>query len=152
MKKINACIAVIVLTISTMVGQSSKIDKLFAEYESKEGVTIVNVPGALANAFACKDDKNNDISLEFVKIITIENNSLYPGLNFYTEIVPTLNMDEYRKIIQVTEAGQEVVIMYKSLKKKKLNEFLLITGGEDNTLIHIVGNFGVGDLKDFTNM
>ena len=75
-----------------LVAQNSAVDKLFKKYSGKEGVTTVSISPELfqmVNAMGIEEIEDAEIPFDkiaSVKILTIEDDSLYQGVNFYTEI------------------------------------------------------------------
>ena len=92
---------------------------------------------------------NEDIPLDkvaSVKILTIEDEEMNKGVNFYKEIKGDLNTDGLVEVMTVQD-GNETVRMWMSADEKKVAEFLLIVGGDENVLIHITGSFAMEDLE-----
>ena len=85
-----------------------------------------------------------------VKILTIEDDEGYEGVNFYEEIKTELNVDDFEEVMTVNDGG-EVVRMWMKVDQKTVSEFLLIVGGDDNVLIYITGNFNLKDIEDLAH-
>jgi hypothetical protein len=82
-----------------------------------------------------------------VKILTIEDEEKWPGVNFYTEIEKDLDTSDFAEVMTVNDGG-EVVRMWMKVDKGDMSEFLLIVGGDDNVLIYITGSFNMNDLEE----
>jgi hypothetical protein len=139
-----------------LLAQNSAVDKLFNKYSGKEGVTTVSISPELfqvVKAMEIEDIDNADIPFDkiaSVKILTIEDDSLYEGVNFYTEIEKDLDTSDFAEVMTVNDGG-EVVRMWMKVDAKKMNEFLLIVGGDENVLIYITGSFDMDDLEDLAD-
>ena len=136
-----------------MMAQNSAVDKLFAKYQGKKGVTTVNVSPELfqmINAMGIEEIEEQDFPMDkvaSVKILTIEDDEGYEDVNFYNEIKQDLKVDDFAEVMTVDDGG-EVVRMWMKVEKNTVSEFLLIVGGDDNVLIYITGNFDMNDLEE----
>ena len=81
-----------------------------------------------------------------MKILTIEDDDAFEGVNFYKEIETELNTDDFAEVMTVDDGG-ETVRMWMKAENAVVSEFLLIVGGDDNVLIYITGNFNLNDLE-----
>lgn len=135
-----------------LVAQNSAIDKLFNKYRGKEGVTTVQISPELfqvIRAMEIKDIQDHDIPVDkiaSVKILTIEDEEMYQGINFYDEVKNELDVSDFAEVMTVDDGG-ETVRMWMKAERGSVLEFLLIVGGDDNVLIHITGNFTMKDLE-----
>jgi len=152
MKRVIFLLAVIALP-AMMIAQNSAIDNLFNKYKGKDGVTTVMIGPELfqvMNAMDIEDVEDSDIPFDkvsSVKILTIEDEEGYEGVNFYDEIKGDLKTDDFAEVMTVDDGG-EVVRMWMKAENEKVLEFLLIVGGDDNVLIYITGNFNMNDLEE----
>ena len=146
---------VIILTVAfpaLMMAQNSAVEKLFNKYKGKEGVTTVQISPELfqmVKAMEIEEVEEHDIPLEkitSVKILTIEDETGYEGVNFYDEIKNDLNVNDFKEVMTVDDGG-ETVRMWMKVNDSTLSEFLLIVGGDDNVLIYITGDFNMKDLE-----
>jgi hypothetical protein len=135
-----------------LMAQNSAVDKLFAKYKGKEGVTTVQISPELfqiVHAMEIENVEEHDIPLDKisgVKILTIEDEGLWKGVNFYEEIKNDLDVSDFAELMTVDDGG-ETVRMWLKADKEQVSEFLLIVGGDDNVLIYITGNFSMNDLE-----
>jgi hypothetical protein len=148
-------IALIIIAIALpafVAAQNSAVDKLFNKYKGKEGVTTVLISPELfqiINALEVEEVEDADIPFDkvsSVKILTIEEEEAYEGVNFYEEIRNDLKLDDYAEVMTVNDGG-ETVRMWIKADEAVVSEFLLIVGGGDNVLIYITGNFNLNDLE-----
>jgi Domain of unknown function (DUF4252) len=136
-----------------MMAQNSAVDKLFAKYQGKQGVTTVSVSPELfqmINAMGIEEIEEQDFPLEkvaSVKILTIEDDEGWEGVNFYKEIEKDLDVSEFAEVLTVNDGG-EMVRMWMKADREVVSEFLLIVGGDDNVLIYITGDFNMKELEE----
>jgi hypothetical protein len=136
-----------------IMAQNSAVDKLFAKYQGKKGVTTVNISPELfqmVNAMGIEELEEQDFPMDkiaSVKILTIEDEEGYENVNFYDEIKKDLNVDDFAEVLTVNDGG-EVVRMWMKADKDVVSEFLLIVGGDDNVLIYITGDFNMKELEE----
>jgi len=139
-----------------LLAQNSAVDKLFEKYSGKDGVTTVSISPELfqvVKAMEIEDIDNADIPFDkiaSVKILTIEDEDQWEGVNFYTEIEKDLDTSDFAEVMTVNDGG-EVVRMWMKVDEKKMSEFLLIVGGDDNVLIYITGSFNMDDLEELAD-
>lgn len=135
-----------------LMAQNSAVDKLFNKYKGKDGVTTVQIsPELFQIVKAMEIDEIDEHDIPFdkiasVKILTIEDEEEWDGVNFYKEIQKDLDVSDFAEVLTVDDGG-ETVRMWMKADKAKVSEFLLIVGGDDNVLIYITGNFNLNDLE-----
>ena len=135
-----------------LLAQNSAVDDLFSKYKGKEGVTTVQISPELfqiVKAMEIEEIDEHDIPFDkiaSVKILTIEDEEGFEGVNFYTEIKKDLDVDDFAEVLTVDDGG-ETVRMWMKADNSVVSEFLLIVGGDDNVLIYITGNFNMNDLE-----
>jgi len=135
-----------------MMAQNSAVDKLFAKYKGKKGVTTVNISPELfqmVNAMGIEELEDQDLPLDkiaSVKILTIEDEEGWEDVNFYNEIKKDLDVSDFAEVLTVDDGG-EVVRIWMKADKAVISEFLLIVGGDDNVLIYITGDFNMKDME-----
>jgi len=156
MKRVALLILAVIFPAFIMA-QNSAVDKLFAKYQGKKGITTVSISPELfkmVNALGIEEIEEQDFPLDkvaSVKILTIEDEDGYEGVNFYEEIKKDLNVDDFEEVMTVNDGG-EVVRMWMKVDNKAVSEFLLIVGGDDNVLIYVTGNFNMNDLEELADM
>jgi hypothetical protein len=135
-----------------LMAQNSAVDKLFAKYKGKEGVTTVDVSPELfqmINAMGIEEIEEQEFPMDkisSVKILTIEDEDGWENVNFYEEIKNDLDVSHFAEVLTVDDGG-EVVRMWMKADKAVISEFLLIVGGDDNVLIYITGDFNMKDME-----
>lgn len=151
MKKVLLIILAIALP-AFLMAQNRAVDKLFEKYKGKEGVTTVQISPELfqiVQAMEIEEVEEHDIPFDkiaSIKILTIEDEDGWEGVNFYKEIENDLNVDDFAEVMTVDDGG-ETVRMWMKADNSTVSEFLLIVGGDDNVLIYITGNFNMKDLE-----
>ncbi len=149
-------VALLILTVALpafIMAQNSAVDKLFKKYKGEDGVTVVQISPELfqmMNAMGIEEFDNNEIPFDKVasiKILTIEDEEAFEGVDFYDEIRDELDVENYAEVMTVKD-GSETVRMWMKVDKAEVTEFLLIVGGDDNVLIYITGNFNMKDLEE----
>ena len=139
-----------------MFAQNKAVDKLFEKYKGREGITTVSISPELfqmVNAMGIEEIEEQEFPLDkiaSVKILTIEEEEGYEGVNFYEEIKNELDVSDFAEVMTVNDGG-EVVRMWMKVDQKSVSEFLLIVGGDDNVLIYITGNFDMKDLESLSH-
>ena len=139
-----------------MFAQNKAVDKLFEKYKGREGITTVSISPELfqmVNAMGIEEIEEQDFPLDkiaSIKILTIEEDEGYEGVNFYEEIKNELDVSDFAEVMTVNDGG-EVVRMWMKVDQKSVSEFLLIVGGDDNVLIYITGNFDMKDLESLSH-
>lgn len=156
MKRVALLILAVIFP-AFMMAQNSAVDKLFAKYQGKKGITTVSISPELfkmVNAMGIEEIEDQDFPIDkiaSVKILTIEDEAGYEDVNFYEEIKKDLNVDDFQEVMTVNDGG-EVVRMWMKVDKSTVSEFLLIVGGDDNVLIYVTGNFNMNDLEELADM
>lgn len=151
MKKVLTAIIALAVPVLLMA-QNSAVDKLFEKYSGKEGVTTVRISPEvfqMVKAMEIEDIETQEFPFDkiaSVKILTIEEDELWEGVNFYEEIKNDLDVDDFAEVMTVQDGG-ETVRMWMKVDQSKMSEFLLIVGGDDNVMIYITGNFNMNDLE-----
>ena len=136
-----------------IIAQNSAVDKLFNKYSGQEGVTTVSISPELfqiVKALEIEEVEDADIPFDkiaSVKILTIEDEEQWEGVNFYTEIAKDLDVSNFEEVMTVNDGG-EMVRIWMKVEKNEVSEFLLIVGGDDNVLVYITGNFNMNDLDE----
>lgn len=152
MKRI-AILIIVVAFPALLVAQNSAVDKLFNKYSGKDGVTTVSINPELFQIVKAMDIKEvEDADIPFdkiasVKILTIEDEEKWEGVNFYDEISKDLDVSNFEEVMTVNDGG-EIVRIWMKVEKNEVSEFLLIVGGDDNVLIYITGSFNMSDLEE----
>ena len=152
MKRIIFLVLAVAIPV-LMVAQNSAVEKLFDKYSGKEGVTTVSISPELFQIVKAMDiNEIDDADIPFekissVKVLTIEDEEQWEGVNFYTEISKDLDVSKLQEVLTVNDGG-EMVRIWMKVEKDEMSEFLLIVGGDDNVLVYITGNFNMNDMEE----
>ena len=151
MKRVIFLLAVILIP-GYICAQNTTIDNLFDKYQGKDGVTTVMIGPELFQVIKSMDIEEiegHDFpvdKLSSVKILTIEDEEKWEGVDFYKEIEDDLDVSNYAEVMTVNDGG-ETVKMWMKNEGSQIREFLLIVSGDDNVLIYITGNFSLSDVE-----
>ncbi len=155
MRKIAFLLPLLVLPI-LLNAQKSPIDKLFKKYYGKEGFTTVLVNEEMFEVIAKMEKSEGEIKgtlgkIERVRVIAQEDESAQiEGVNFMEEL-KGVEFEDYKELVVVREADQEVLVLAKEANGK-LAELLVLVGGEENVLVSIEGKFTMEDLEALSEL
>lgn len=130
--------------------QGSQVDKLFEKYSGREGYTSVYISSYMFSLFADMETGDKEIEnvlgkLTGIRILASEEASL-PGVNFYTEIMKELPVNEYKELMVVKEKGQDFKFLIRE-NDGVISELLMVAGGDsNNALISIQGNIDLNTI------
>ncbi len=149
MKKIALFIPILFLPL-LMTAQQTPIDKLFEKYNGKEGFTTVLVTQDMFKVISEMEEEKGEIEgtlgkVERVRVIAQEDEADIEGVNFMDEL-KGVEFDDYKELVVVKEANQEVLVLAKE-EDGKIRELLVLVGGEDNVLVSVEGRFTMDDLE-----
>ena len=145
-------IIVLTVTATFIYGQKS-IDALFDKYAGKDGFVTITINGNLLKLAHCLDDDDDDNSLPSniteLRILVQDDDNMEVD-NFYDIVINGIDIDNYEEFMRVKESDQDLRMLVRT-EGKKIKEFLLIGGGEDNLLIQIKGEMTYDEAKRFSN-
>jgi hypothetical protein len=137
-------ISTLILAFSlTLIAQPAGFDRLYYQYKGEEGVVALKIPGfvlKLAGSFADLDREEKALlrSLRSVTVLTIEESHLYPDVNFTEEINLSRLNNDYKLLMEVHNADEDVIIAARE-KNGKLRDLIVVVGGDENVLVHVRG-------------
>ena len=150
--KIKIIIVCMMFIPRIVFSQQSPVDKLFDKYSGKDGFTTVYITQYMFEMFRNVETNDKDFDnlvkgLKSIRILSVEDKKAIPAnTNFFKEIMKDLPVDQYKELMVVKEKDQEVKFLIKE-NQGKIVEFLLVSGGKDNTLICIQGNIDMKSLS-----
>jgi len=149
MKKIAFFIPVLLMPL-LLTAQNKPIDKLFKKYYGKEGFTTVLVSEDMFEVISNMEKEKGEFEgtlgkIKRIRVIAQEDEADVEGVNFMEEL-KGLEFDEYKELVVVKEADQEVMVLAKE-EDGKIRELLVLVGGKDNVLVSVEGNFTMDDLE-----
>jgi hypothetical protein len=127
-------------------GQKS-IDNLFQKYSGKDGFTSVTLSGNLLKLVSDQDDDLPSGIME-MRILTQEDKSIDAG-NFYDIVMNDINRKEYEEFMSVKDSDHDLKILVRA-QGDRIQEFLLVGGGDDNVLIQVKGDMNLSDVNKFS--
>ena len=137
-----------------VVAQQSAVDKLFEKYGGKDGYTTVSINKGMFDMLNEMDPEDEDLKalaqIEYVRVLAVEDEEMIKGVNFYDEIMKSLNVEEYEELMTVKQSDQDVKILVKQTGSI-IQELLIVVGGEDNALVYIKGNIQLKDLSGLSH-
>jgi hypothetical protein len=140
------------------MAQSNPTDYLFDKYAGREGVESVNVPHLLiwfARWFV--DDEDQDAKeilsqVNSVHVLNIEDKELNNRTDFYTELRASGALDQlkekYDLLLETNDHGDRVHIFARMDKMNYIRELIIIVGGQENTLVSIIGRMDIKKIAD----
>jgi hypothetical protein len=139
----------------TIIAQN-EVDELFEKYAGKDGFTSVNISGKLLG-FAAQFEQEDQASRELleqltgIKILSVDDAALNESLDFFEEL-DRQNFfkkikDDYEMVMDIKESNQVVKFYIKENKGGKIEDLLMIVGGDNNAIISIRGNFDMENLS-----
>ena len=149
----------ILFTGSTLSAQTLASEMLYQKYRGEEGVVSIWLPGIAMKLAASVADLDHEEaaflrSIRSMRVLTIEDNELFPGVNFVREANIHSGRNGYEVLVQVTSDGEDVLILGRE-KQGKLKDMLILVGGEDNVMVHIRGRMHadmIGSLAEIAGV
>ena len=153
MKKFSLITMALIMPLF-IFAQHSAVDKLFEKYGGKDGFTTVSINKGMFEMLNDMDPEDEDLKvlaqIEYVRVLAVEDEEKITGLNFYDEIMKSLNVEEYEELMTVKQSDQDVKILVKQTGSI-IQELLIVVGGEDNALVYIKGNIQLKDLSSLSD-
>lgn len=152
--------SIAVLFASTnLSSQTLATEILYQKYKGEEGVVSIWLPGIAMKFAASVADLEYEEdaflrSIRSLRVLTIEDNELYPDVNFVREANIYSPSNGYHVLVQITSDGEDVMILGKE-KRGKLKDMLILVGGKDNVMVHIKGRMDadmIGSLAQIAGM
>jgi len=155
MKKI-LLIAILIALAAPLLSQPAGVDRLYYTYKGEKGVVSLRIPGfllRLAGCIADLDPAERQLvrSLRSVTILTIEDNTHYPGLNFTDEVNVNRMRGGYQLLMEVHQEGEDVVIAARE-QNGKIRDLILLVGGNENVLVRVRGRMNSDLLESLAGV
>lgn len=153
-------LAIAILFFGTILSaQTIETEILYHKYRGEEGVISLWIPGIamkLAASIADLDDDEDALlrSIKSIRVLTIEDTDLYPGVNFTREANITAGCNGFQVLMQVTDGEEDVMILGRE-KNGKLKDLLVLVGGDENVMVHIKGRMNadmIGSLSSIAGL
>ncbi|MGD9928978.1 MAG: DUF4252 domain-containing protein [Mangrovibacterium sp.] len=149
--KIRLLWAIPVLLLLFSCTRKTTIDAAFSKYNHQDGIVSMTIPGFLIRTATWgqslePEEERLLRQVDQVKILSVEDRKNYRDLNFYNELKPLIDQENYTELMAVKSAGDDIRILANMKKKDRINELLILTNGNDKALIYVKGNFSAADL------
>jgi hypothetical protein len=143
MKKLLTLSIAILLTGTVLSAQTIETERLYQKYRGEKGVVSLWIPGIVMKLAASIADLEPAEaaflrSIRSIRLLTIDDPDLYPGVNFTREASLTPGRNGYEVMMQVTSDGEDVMILGRE-RNGRLKDMLVLVGGDDNVMVHIKG-------------
>ncbi len=129
-----------------LIAQNSACDKVFNSYAGTKGFMTLNVSGNLFTELFGEGITNDDCNISSVKIMVIQDSVLNQKYNFYKEVMPNLNKEEYEELMTIKNSQQDFVVLCKK-QDRKITELIIVSGGNDNALIYVKGSLSMANAR-----
>ena len=155
MRKIAFLLPLLVLPLIANA-QKSPIDELFEKYCGKDGFTTVLVNEEMFEVISNMEESKGEFEgtlgkIKRIRVIAQDDEAeKIEGVNFMEEL-KGVKFGDYKELVVVKEADQEVLILAKE-EGGKLAELLVLVGGEENVLVSIEGKFTMEDLESLSQL
>ena len=150
MKTVGCILFALSLLTQTSLANDDVVDAVYKKYKSYPNATRVNLGAPLLKFAMHFDDDAKQLTIESVKVLTIEKQE-GENINFYREIIENLQLSAYTEYIRVVEKDEQVLVIGKE-EGDKITELLVVTGGDENTLVRIKGEIGREDVDSLIDL
>ncbi len=137
-----------------LMAQQDAISKFFSEYEGREDFTTIYITSRMFGLIAeIPESENEEDIMNIIRKLTglkILTTDEYPEKNkLYKEALKMLPKEGFDELMIIKEGDEEIKFLINE-KDGKINEFLMLIGGDDDFfLMSLVGNL---DLKDISRL
>jgi hypothetical protein len=155
MKKLILSALTILFTLA-LFAQPMGYNDVYQTYKGEKGVVAIHVPGFVMKFAAAVADLDHDEkqllrSLKSVKILTIEDQERFPGVNFAKEMDQSRMKGNYNLLLEVHDGNEDVIIAARE-KRGKITDLIVVVGGKDNVLVHVRGRMESDLLKELAKV
>jgi hypothetical protein len=145
MKTFVISFVISLLIVSNVSAQNHSFDKFFNRYADKDGFLTVKFSNPQPGMFN-SGDKESDLRISSLRVLTVQDDELNSRLNFYNEIEPQLNRVGYEELMTIKKKGQKSIFLCKR-DKKHVTEVLFVAGGRNNVLVEITGSMSLAQAR-----
>ena len=154
MKKLLIACGFLVFGVTASMAQADAITKYFDKYLNDESFSVVYISPKMFDLVSKLDvdDMDQDTKdvlkdLKGLRILTKNSD----GQKYYQEAMNILNTKEYETLMTVRDGDSNVRFWVKEdpANSNRINELLLLVGGEDFALISFIGNI---DMKKISKL
>ncbi len=147
-------IAMSLTLLTAVLSAQSAVDKVFSKYAGKDGYTTVVINKFMFQFLSnietgdpeYESFKNATSGIESIRILTRDGNGTAA---FGKELLDILPRKEYKEMMTVKEANEEVVFLVKE-EAGEIREFLLIVSGSGEDVLIAIN--GIIDLQSIASL
>ncbi|HDR88110.1 MAG TPA: DUF4252 domain-containing protein [Bacteroidetes bacterium] len=138
-----------------MHAQDSAVDKLFAKYNGREGITSVTISSKMFEMFSEMETGDPEFEqavkgLKGIRILACEGGMVEgKPVNFFTELMQDLPLERYEEMMVVKEKDQNIRFLVREENGRMAELLMVVGGGSDNVLISITGEI---DMKSISKL
>lgn len=154
MKKLLIACGFLVFGVTASMAQADAITKYFDKYLNDESFSVVYISPKMFDLVSKldvddMDQDTKDVLKDLKGLWILTKNS--DGQKYYQEAMNILNTKEYETLMTVRDGDSNVRFWVKEdpANSNRINELLLLVGGEDFALISFIGNI---DLKKISKL
>ena len=153
MKYLSILIILVFGMSQTSFAQADAISKYFDHYMEDERFTVVYISARMFDMFSSVEIEGDDEMLEVIsglrglRILTSEEN----GETYYKEAINLIDVEEYELLMTVRDKEQNVRFFIKNGSDGRIDELLLLVGGEDFVLMSFVGDIDLKKISKLAN-
>lgn len=129
--------------------QNPSMSRFFDRYAEKDGFVTVKFSNLPAGVLT-DGDKDPDLRISSLRVLTVQDEKLNAKLNFYNEIVPQINRSGYEELMSVKHNGEKSVLLCKK-DRKRITEVLFVSGGSKNVMVEITGSMSLEQAKNISS-
>lgn len=128
--------------------QNPTFDKFFDQYADRKGIVTVKLSNFPVDLLT-SGEKDCDLKINSLRVLTVEDLDLNAKVNFYDEIVPGINRNAYEELLTIKRKGENSIMLCKR-DKKRITELVYVSGGEKNVMVEITGSMSLEQAKKMT--
>ena len=168
MKNHALILMLLALFSASLSAQKSPVDDLFERYDGKEGFTSVYISPKMFGLLSRIDSDDQEFRdlvtrIKGIRILSIDSVAVVRGINFASELMPSLRRNGYEELMTVKEPDGQVFFMIREAGGR-IAELVMVTGGGSSSVVSIQGdldlktiaslsdNMGIGELEKLENV
>lgn len=149
---------VIVLFIAfctaSLYGQRNSLDDFFDSYSDREGYTSVMINGNIFGFLKNLDEDDEDLrgldhKVTSIRIVSTKEGRFSGAADFMSELRPAIRRGRYEELMTVNDSDSDLRVMVRG-NGDIINEILVITSGEHQAVIQVIGTFTREDMENLS--
>lgn len=151
MRKLIIFILVAFICCFSCRREENSVDKVFSEYEGRDGAYVLKLPPSLFLALLQKYKSVNDVSFEGVDLVRLmkynrtESNG-FNGAQIINNINSELDELQLEDLLRYSQSGNEVIVKVFEKEDYIRDLIIIINDNESVTLIGISGKMETGNI------